>query len=230
MQLSKWSGLFPIALLATLAGCGSKGTQQVAAQGPPPTVEITQVAPSDADIFAEYPAQTYARNMVEVRGRVDGYIEKWLFRPGQQVKAGQPLYILDLRPYRGQVQQAQGNVQQTEADLSFAQQPGLAAAGGGEPRRRASQPGESAAGLRTPEAAGGAGCRGQAGSGRRGRRAARRRSRRPRQPGECGTDAAHHAKRRFSPPKAKCRRSAARSRPRQLERAVRHHHARRSAA
>jgi membrane fusion protein (multidrug efflux system) len=83
-------------------------------------VEITQVAPLPADIYSEYPAQTYARNMVEVRGRVEGYIEKWLFRPGQEVVAGQPLYILDLRPFRAQVQQAQGTLKQTEADLDFA--------------------------------------------------------------------------------------------------------------
>ena len=59
--------------------------------------------------------------MVDVRGRVEGYIEKWLFRPGQEVKAGQALYILDLRPFQAQVQQAKGNLQQTEADLDFAQ-------------------------------------------------------------------------------------------------------------
>jgi membrane fusion protein, multidrug efflux system len=117
----KWSGVFPIALLAVLAGCGSKGTQKVAAQAPPPTVEITEVKPSDADIYVEYPAQTYARNMVDVRGRVEGYIEKWLFRPGQEVTAGQPLYILDLRPFKAQVQQAEGTLHQTQADLSFAQ-------------------------------------------------------------------------------------------------------------
>jgi membrane fusion protein (multidrug efflux system) len=84
-------------------------------------VETIEVTPANADIYVEYPGQTYARNMVEVRGRVEGYIEKWLFRPGQEVIAGQPLYVLDLRPFQAQVQQAQGTLQQTEADLSFAQ-------------------------------------------------------------------------------------------------------------
>jgi len=79
-----------------------------------------EAVPSDADIYTEYPAQTYARNMVDVRGRVEGYIEKWLFRPGQEVRAGQPLYVLDLRPLRAQVEQAQGNLKQSEADLDFA--------------------------------------------------------------------------------------------------------------
>lgn len=121
MRSYRWSGLLPIATLAVLTGCGSKGVQKVAAQAPPPPVEVTRAAPADADIFAEYPGQTYARNMVDVRGRVEGYIEQWLFRPGQEVAAGQPLYVLDLRPFKAQVQQARGTLQQTEADLVFAQ-------------------------------------------------------------------------------------------------------------
>src|SRR4029077_5332862 len=105
MRSSKWSRVVPIALLAGLTGRGSKGQQNVAAQAPPPTVEVAGVKPGNADIYVEYPAQTYARDMVDVRGRVEGYIEKWLFRPGQEVTAGQPLYILDLRPFQAQVDQ-----------------------------------------------------------------------------------------------------------------------------
>lgn len=104
-----------------LAGCKSDAQQK--GQAPPaPTVETIQASLGNADIYAEYPAQTYARNQVEVRGRVDGYIEQWLFRPGQQVKAGQPLYVLDLRPYRAQQEQAQGNLRQAQAELTNAQQ------------------------------------------------------------------------------------------------------------
>jgi membrane fusion protein (multidrug efflux system) len=109
-----------LALAASLVGCAGRAQQNVSAQAPPPTVEITQVVPTAADVYTEYPAQTYARDMVEVRGRVEGYIEKWLFRPGQEVTAGQPLYILDMRPFQAQVDQAQGNVRQAEADAAFA--------------------------------------------------------------------------------------------------------------
>ena len=109
-----------LAALIGLTACGKSGQHSVSAQAPPPTVEVAEVRPSDADIYTEYPAQTYARDMVEVRGRVEGYIEKWLFRPGQEVKAGQTLYVLDTRPFQAQVAQAQGTVRQAEADLVFA--------------------------------------------------------------------------------------------------------------
>jgi membrane fusion protein (multidrug efflux system) len=121
MRILRWPALFPVALVVGLAGCGSKGPQSVAAQAPLPTVEVVDVAPGNVDIYIEYPGQTYARNMVDVRGRVEGYIEKWLFKPGQEVTAGQPLYVLDLRPFLAVQQEAQGTLQQTEADLSFAQ-------------------------------------------------------------------------------------------------------------
>src|SRR5690348_15501460 len=114
MRSSQASLLLLLSAVLTLASCASKA--EAPGQPPPPTVQVTETTTSDADIYSEYPAQTYARNMVDVRGRVEGYIEKWLFRPGQEVQAGQALYVLDLRPLKAQVQQAQGNVKQSEAD------------------------------------------------------------------------------------------------------------------
>src|SRR5260370_7936239 len=122
--LRQWPAGIAIVIAAALgAGCSSK-MQATAGNGqpPPPLVEVINVAASDVPIYSEFAAQTFARNRVEVRGRVDGYVEKWLFKPGDQVKAGQTLYVLDLRPYRAAVQQAAGNVKQTEADVQFPQQ------------------------------------------------------------------------------------------------------------
>src|SRR5580658_1530459 len=106
-----------------LAGCARQ--QAAASNGGPDGAPLTPVMAmdakvSDVPIYSEYPAQTYARNTVDVRGRVDGYIEKWLFRPGQEVRAGDVLYVLDLRPYEAALEQARGNLTQTEADLEFA--------------------------------------------------------------------------------------------------------------
>jgi membrane fusion protein, multidrug efflux system len=113
----------PIAFLTVvlLAGCsatGQKGGPPAAATATP--VVVVDIQPADVPIFAEFSAQTYARDMVEVRGRVDGYLERWLFRPGSEVRAGDVLYVLDLRPYEASVQQARANLKQGEADLDFA--------------------------------------------------------------------------------------------------------------
>jgi membrane fusion protein, multidrug efflux system len=87
---------------------------------PPPPVGVYEVRATDVPIYSEYAGQTFARDMVEVRGRVDGYIEKRLFQVGADVKAGQTLYVLDTRPYAADVQKAKADLAQSEANLEFA--------------------------------------------------------------------------------------------------------------
>ena len=110
--------LLPVVLL--LAGCSAEGKKGAPAAAAATPVEVVEIQPADVPIFSDFAAQTYARDMVEVRGRVDGYLERWLFRPGSEVRAGDVLYVLDLRPYEASVQQARANVKQGEADLDFA--------------------------------------------------------------------------------------------------------------
>ena len=120
------SRLGPLAGFAILApcalwwGCAASGQKQLPVEAAPPPVTVVELEPSDVPIYADFAAQTYARNMVEVRARVEGYIDRWLFRPGSEVTAGQVLYVLDLRPYEAAVEQARGNLHQSEADLEFA--------------------------------------------------------------------------------------------------------------
>ena len=118
--------LITIASLVWSIGCRS-AAQVVSGSPPAPPVLVTEVQPTDVPIYSEYSAQTYARDTVEVRGRVDGYIDKWLFHPGQEVHAGDALYVLDLRPYQAALELAKGNVAQSEADLEFARNHRLAA-------------------------------------------------------------------------------------------------------
>src|ERR1700722_14086097 len=98
-------------LITTLlaAGCQStSATSKAVATAPSTAVEVIEVAAEDVPLYTEYTAQTFARDLVEVRGRVDGYIEKRLFDVGSDVKAGEVLYTLDLRPYEADVAKAKG--------------------------------------------------------------------------------------------------------------------------
>ena len=116
---SVWALLLASNLL--ILGCGSASEHTQAASAPAATpVSVIEVQPEDASIYSEYSAQTFARDAVEVRGRVDGYIEKRLFQVGTDVRAGQDLYILDLRPYQADVAKSKGEVAQSSANLEFA--------------------------------------------------------------------------------------------------------------
>ena len=116
--------VFTLALIAAslaASGCNAgAGITNAATPPPAPEVSVMTVHSEDTPIYSEYTAQTFARDMVEVRGRVDGYIEKRLFETGSDVKAGQPLYILDLRPYEADLQKVRGELSQGEADKEFA--------------------------------------------------------------------------------------------------------------
>jgi len=81
---------------------------------------VVEVAAEDVPIYSEYAAETYARDMVEVRGRVDGYIEQRLFQIGSDVKAGDVLFVLDRRPYAADVAKAKGDIEQSQANHEFA--------------------------------------------------------------------------------------------------------------
>jgi membrane fusion protein, multidrug efflux system len=99
-------------------GCGD--ATSAAPSVPPPSVSVFEVSGQDVPIYSEYAAQTFARDMVEVRGRVDGYVEQRLFQVGSTVQAGEPLYVLDLRPYQAEVEKAKADVAESEAKLEFA--------------------------------------------------------------------------------------------------------------
>src|SRR5260370_16219454 len=87
---------------------------------PPPEVGVIYVKGEQASTYREYPARTYARDLVEVRGRVDGYVDRRTFDIGSDVRAGQVLYVLDVRPYEAEVERAHGALAQATADIAHA--------------------------------------------------------------------------------------------------------------
>lgn len=107
--------------IALEAACGG-GAKADKPPLPAPVVSVIDVQPADVPIYSEYSAQTFARDLVEIRGRVDGFIQRRLFEVGSDVQAGQVLYELDLRPYQADVAKATSDVQQAEANLQFARE------------------------------------------------------------------------------------------------------------
>ena len=110
--------------LVVMAAASMTGCERSANAAPgsaPPEVGVLTVASESAAITQEFPARTYARDQVEVRGRVDGYIERRAFAIGSDVMAGQVLYVLDQRPYEAAAARARGALAQATADLAQAE-------------------------------------------------------------------------------------------------------------
>ena len=92
-------------LCFSLAACKDEGAQK--GQMPAPPVGVFQVEAKDVPWPSEFQAQASGSRSVEVRARVQGIIEKRLYREGEFVKAGQLMFQIERDQYEAAVQQAE---------------------------------------------------------------------------------------------------------------------------
>jgi len=117
---SAWAGVLMVAAAVALAGCGRQP-----AQLPPPAtpeVGVIEVSAARTPLTAELVGDIRAFREVELRPRVSGVVERQLFQPGQMVKEGQPLFVIDTRALDSAVADAQARLVESEAALSRARQ------------------------------------------------------------------------------------------------------------
>ncbi len=103
-----------------LAACGENAPKQAAAP-PPPTVTIAKPEKRTVTDFDEYVGRFVAVDMVEIRARVSGYLEKVEFKDGQIVKQGDPLFAIDRRPFETTLAQTRATLSQARANLAYAE-------------------------------------------------------------------------------------------------------------
>ena len=75
-----------------------------------PVVEVEPVQAGNVNIYGEYVGRIRAQQFVEVRARVEGYLERILFEEGTFVRRGQTLFVIDPQVYRARVQKARAQL------------------------------------------------------------------------------------------------------------------------
>jgi RND family efflux transporter MFP subunit len=107
-----------IALASTgLIGCRS--TAQTAAPAPPAVVVATPMVVRMTE-WDEYTGRFEATDRVDVRARVDGYLDSIHFRDGAIVKPGELLFVIDPRPYEAALEGARADVVRAETRVELA--------------------------------------------------------------------------------------------------------------
>ncbi|BCF90544.1 hemolysin D [Paraburkholderia largidicola] len=113
--------LLPLALLAlaSLTACKKAPTEP-----PRPTVEVTVVTvrQQETPVDFEFTAQTQSSREVEIRARVDGFLERRMYTEGSLVKDGQVLFVMDKKPFEAALQSARGALAQQQARLLVTKQ------------------------------------------------------------------------------------------------------------
>lgn len=106
-----------LSLFALFAACGKSPPPEVSQ---PVDVAVMAVAPRDTPVDFEFVAQTQSSRAVEIRARVDGFLDKRTYAEGQMVRQGQTLFLMDPKPFEAALQTAQGALAQQQARLVVA--------------------------------------------------------------------------------------------------------------
>jgi multidrug efflux system membrane fusion protein len=125
------SGIALAAAVLLIAGGGYFIVDQVArdkaraaaASATPPGVPVSVgvAEKRDVPVFVRGIGTVQADKTVTVKSRVDGQIVKVLFKEGQEVKEGDPLFQIDPQPYQAALDRANATKQRDEAQLQGAQ-------------------------------------------------------------------------------------------------------------
>ena len=103
----------------SLAGCDEH--KQAAAPPAKPAVGVQPAASKGVSQSFEFVGHVTAIYKVDIRARIEGFLDKVLFREGQEVKTGDLLYQIEKIQYQAQVEQAKANLASAEAQVVNAQ-------------------------------------------------------------------------------------------------------------
>ena len=108
-----------LALFLAVAGCQKPVTKPP--DPPPPVVYYSLPVSRPVTDYEDFTGRTEAVKTVEVRARVTGYLERFKFEEGFDVKENDVLFEIDARPYKAILDQAVAEVAQSQAHLTKAE-------------------------------------------------------------------------------------------------------------
>jgi membrane fusion protein (multidrug efflux system) len=121
-QLSILSLLSLACCTSFLLSCGSKGKSNGGPQDNQVKVySVLALSLRTATLNADYPASIQGQQDIEIRPKVDGFIEKIYVDEGSLVKKGQLLFKINAPQYEQEVRTAQAGINTAQADVNAAQ-------------------------------------------------------------------------------------------------------------
>ncbi|MCC9019663.1 efflux RND transporter periplasmic adaptor subunit [Flavobacterium lipolyticum] len=120
--MNKQSFLSILAASIVITSCGNKNDKAAQAGGAPQVKEYKTLTlePKSATLYTDYPASIQGQQNIEIRPRVEGYIDKIFVDEGAVVRVGQPLFKISAPEYEQEVRTATASIKSAQANLSAA--------------------------------------------------------------------------------------------------------------
>ncbi|HEX7504278.1 MAG TPA: efflux RND transporter periplasmic adaptor subunit [Syntrophales bacterium] len=117
-RLHRMTAILLLVLFGMVAGC-SKGPVE---KSHPRSAEVTviNVEAKDVPVSVEYVAQTQSSRLVNIQARVSGFLDKRVYTEGAMVKEGETLFLMDQKPFKVQLDQAQAALARQVAAMDTA--------------------------------------------------------------------------------------------------------------
>jgi len=109
-----------ILLLAAIWGC-TKKEEPAKVEPPPPEIQVFVTKSQDIPIFKEFVGQVYGMEDIDIRARVEGFLESIHFQEGSRVKKGDLLYTLDSQPFDADVAEKMSRVAEAKTVMGKAE-------------------------------------------------------------------------------------------------------------
>lgn len=104
--------------LALLSSCSKTAPEKAAP--PPIEVSVQNVQVQTVPVAFEFVGQTESSQQVEIRARVNGFLEKRVYTEGSFVEPGQVLFRMDTKPFEANLKAAKAELAQQQARLDTA--------------------------------------------------------------------------------------------------------------
>lgn len=117
-------GIYLLFFSFLLYGCDNDKQAATATQGAPPPVQeypVMAVASRQTVLHTDYPATIQGQQNIEIRPKIDGYMEAIYVDEGATVKKGQLLFRISAPQYEQEVRTAQADIKIAQANVNAAQ-------------------------------------------------------------------------------------------------------------
>lgn len=115
------AGAWLLGAIALASGCSKGDDSNRYVPPPPPVVVVATPVVRDVVHYQTFTGVVEASETVELRARVQGFLESVQFRPGQRVRQGDILFQIDARQYAAAVEQATATIRAQQAALAGAE-------------------------------------------------------------------------------------------------------------